>query len=171
MGHLLAEGQAKAKIEASSQNTASMTFGKKETLCKQKLSQGLGWVTQHSRPTMTTRISWVKASASQSSRDRPSRCQGVIVCHLCSSPSVRSADPRAGPSSLSDLPGSWDLRKMSIMQECLATVCLMCAHKSWKWPGRGVSLQFLHASPYYKGHPPQPERREMLDGRNLCTGN
>lgn len=42
MGHLLAEGQAKAKIEASSQNTTSMTFGKKETLCKQKLPPGAG---------------------------------------------------------------------------------------------------------------------------------
>lgn len=120
---------------------------------------------------MTNRISWVKASASQSSRDRPSRCQGMIVCHLCASPSVRSADPRAGPSFFSELPGSWDPRKMSIMQECLAIVCLMCAHKSWKWPRRSVSLQFLHASPYYKGYPPQSGRREMVDGRNLCTGN
>lgn len=37
MGHLLAEGQAKAKIEAGSQNTTSMTFRRKETLCNQKL--------------------------------------------------------------------------------------------------------------------------------------
>lgn len=94
---------------------------------------------------MTTRISRVRALACQSSRNRPRRCRGAIGCHLCSSPSVCLVDPRAGPSFLSRLSGSWDPRKMSILQECLATVCLMCAHKSWARPGRGVGLRLLHA--------------------------
>lgn len=136
---LFAEGKLKAtkkeknqtnKNKTNKQNPSQLDFLNKNLWKKSPQD----WDEWHNTACirMTTRISWVKTSGSPSSHGSPSRCKGLIECHLSSSPSVCSADPGAGPSFLSGLSGSWDLRKMNVTQGCLATVCLMCAHKSWQ---------------------------------------
>lgn len=117
-----------------------------------------------------TRISRVKISGSPSRPGRPSRCKGLIECHLSSSPSVCSTDPRAGPGFLSGLSGSWDLRKMSVTQGRLATVCLMCAHKSWQ-RGSEVSAYNFCMLPRHTAHPQQREGEEVVANKSLHASN
>lgn len=141
----------------------------KESLGKQKSPQGRGYKWHDTAGIrMTTRISRSRHRAAQAALAGPAHAKtwsSVTSPHLHL---FALLTPELAPGFLSRLSGSWDLRKMSISQGRLATVCLMCAHKSWQ-RGSEVSPYNFCMLPRHTAHPQQREGEEVVANRSLHT--